>query len=100
MTSRQGARAQPDGTETGHPSVPGRHRLVAHAAEVGCGRPPEPEWGPAFACLTQISVSFGGGFVLLDHSGRDAAALAQRHSLAFRPGPDVSTALPAGRRAR
>jgi hypothetical protein len=40
------------------------------------------------------SVSFGGGFILLDYAGRDAAALAQLNSLGFCPGPDVSAALP------
>jgi hypothetical protein len=40
------------------------------------------------------SASFGGGFILLDYAGRDAAALAQLNSLGFCPGPDVSAALP------
>jgi ABC-type multidrug transport system fused ATPase/permease subunit len=40
------------------------------------------------------SASFGGGFILLDYAGRDAAALAQLNSLGLCPGPDVSAALP------
>ena len=46
------------------------------------------------AGLIWCSASFGGGFVLLDDAGRDAAALAHRDSLGFSPGPDVSAALP------
>jgi hypothetical protein len=39
--------------------------------------------------------SGGGGFVLLDHAGRDAPAPADRDAVVFHPRPDVAAALPA-----
>ena len=37
-----------------------------------------------------------GCVVLLDHGGRDAPALTDRHAVLFRPGPDITRALPVG----
>jgi transposase len=41
------------------------------------------------------SGTFGGGFVLLNDAGGDAAAVADRDALVFRPRPDAAAALPA-----
>ena len=35
------------------------------------------------------------GLILLHHGGRDAAALTDRQTMLFRPGPDIPRALPA-----
>src|SRR5579859_2505697 len=47
-----------------------------------------------------VSVPSGGGVVLLCHAGRDTPALADRDALVLRPGPDITAALTACRRAR
>jgi len=43
------------------------------------------------------SASLRGGLVPLEHAGRDAAAVADRDAVVFRPRPDVGAAPPAFR---
>lgn len=46
----------------------------------------------------RLELAATGRVVLVRHAGRDAAALAHRQAVLFRPGPDITRTLPAGRR--
>ena len=56
-----------------------------------------PGIGSGQRCARPASPSSGGGLVLLDDAGGDAAAVAERDALVFRPGPEVRAPCPAGR---
>src|SRR6266516_1252105 len=69
-------------------------RTLATAAEAHKGE------DIPFRCLAAMaaqSAPAAGRLVLLHHAGRDAPALTDRQAMLFRPGPDITRVLPAGR---